>query len=430
MRAIVRRSGGVLACTLVGLLTAVGLAEARQSFKEKLSLISTGAGPDAGAGLASSLGDFFGPTVQRLAIRGTDFPNTSTVPGFTYVYDPKLQVLERSTQLGPVFTERTETVGSGRFEFGASFLFASLQQIDGGGFGTSSSAIGVAPGSLGDQAPDADVLIQDVTIDSFRIEDYVLNLYGTYGITDRWDVNLLVPLVYSRMRVRAHRDFFGGVLAADGSIEDEQRITGSNRSADGDALGIGDILIRTKYRLVDPAPVGVATALTIRTPSGEEDDFQGLGDVTLTPLLVLSYPFGAYSLHGTLGFEFNVDDIERTRGRYTVGGSAQLFEKLGFIGRTAFLADFLGSSALGADEFESPPNTVGDPGAGVSAVGVGSANNTLLEVNRTDLLDLAAGIKTALPGNGVLYVGAIIPLNDDGIRVEEAIPTGGIEFGF
>jgi hypothetical protein len=272
-------------------------------------------------------------------------------------------------------------------------------------------------------------VIEDVTIDSFRIEDYVANIYGTYGITDRWDVNLLVPVVYSRMRVRAHREFFSAV-AGKNKFADETFLTGSNRSADGDAFGIGDILIRTKYRLVDPAPIGVATALTIRTPSGQEDDFQGLGDVTVTPTLVLSYPFGPHSLHATLGMEFNADDIERTRGRYTVGGAAQLFDKLGFIGQTAFLADFLGSSALGTDQFESPPNTVGLPGTGLSQVGVGGANNTLLEVNRTDLLDLAAGIKTALPGNGVLYVGAIIPLNDDGIRVEEAIPTGGVEFGF
>jgi hypothetical protein len=405
---------------------AAGVAEARQSFKEKLSLISTGNGSDFSVSPGNlgtlGFGDFFGPAVQRLAVRGTDFPNTSTVPGFTYVYDPKLQALERSSQLGPVFTERADTVGGGRIEFGASFLFASLQQIDGGGFGTSASIS--QNQALVDSFNATDAVAEQITVDSFRLENYVVNMYATYGITDRWDVNVLVPLVYSRMRVRARRQF-SAVDLASGTVTPITNPAG--RSADGDALGIGDILVRTKYRLVDADPVAVASALTIRTPSGAEDDFQGLGDVTLTPTLILSYPLGPHSLHATFGFEFNADDIERTRGRYTVGGSAQLFESLGFLGQTALLADFLGSSGLGDDEFGAPAGTFGIPGAGLSAV---NPQGTILAVDRTDLLDLAAGIKTAIPGNGVLYVGAIIPLNDDGIRVEEAIPTGGVEFGF
>jgi len=413
VRAILRRPGLVLSWVVVALVAVFGVAEARQSFKEKLSLISLGNGPDATIP-PGTFGDFFGPAVQRLAVRGTDFPVTSTVPGFSYVYDPKLQVLERSSQLGPVFAERAETVGHGRVEFGASFLFASLQQIDGGKFGTASSIVGVSE-PAGVQAA-----IEDVTVDSFRIEDYVVNMYVTYGITDRWDVNLLVPLVYSKMRVRARRQF--SLVHDDGS---EEIVAGSNRSADGDAFGIGDVLVRTKYRLVDADPVAVAAAVAVRAPSGAEDDFQGLGDVTVTPTLILSYPIGPHSLHGTLGFEFNADDLTRTRARYTVGATAQIFESLGFLGQTAFLADVLGSSALGEDEFKMPSGTVGVPGTGLSVV---DANT--LAVNRTDLIDLAAGIKTALPGNGVLYVGAIIPLNDDGIRVEEAIPTGGVEFGF
>jgi hypothetical protein len=50
--------------------------------------------------------DFFAPAVERLAILGSDFPVTSTIPGFSYVYNSQLQVMERSTQLGPVFAER------------------------------------------------------------------------------------------------------------------------------------------------------------------------------------------------------------------------------------------------------------------------------------------------------------------------------------
>src|SRR6185369_7176118 len=54
--------------------------------------------------------------IQRIAIRGVDFPVVATVPGFSYVYNPTLQTIERSTQLGPVFSERAETLGKGHFQ--------------------------------------------------------------------------------------------------------------------------------------------------------------------------------------------------------------------------------------------------------------------------------------------------------------------------
>jgi hypothetical protein len=56
--------------------------------------------------------------VKQLAPNAADFPAISTVPGFTYRYNPEIQAFERSSRsLGPVFVERpltlvTETVGS------------------------------------------------------------------------------------------------------------------------------------------------------------------------------------------------------------------------------------------------------------------------------------------------------------------------------
>src|SRR5262249_7060058 len=57
------------------------------------------------------------PVIQRVAQDGTDFPVTSTAPGYTYSYNPELGLFERSSgSLGPVFGERAETVGRGRFD--------------------------------------------------------------------------------------------------------------------------------------------------------------------------------------------------------------------------------------------------------------------------------------------------------------------------
>src|SRR5687768_15472382 len=46
-------------------------------------------------------------------------PLPSPAGGFTYEFDPSLGVFQRTTQsLGPILTERAETVGAGRVSFG------------------------------------------------------------------------------------------------------------------------------------------------------------------------------------------------------------------------------------------------------------------------------------------------------------------------
>jgi hypothetical protein len=408
VRRILRRCWLVVGLAVV--IPAAAMAAEGKSLRDRLSDLSNpnGLQLDAGGTPVTLVGtfDFFGPAVERLAIRGTDFPITSTVPGFSYVYDPQLQVLERSTQLGPVFSERAGTVGKGRVEFGGSFLFANLDEVDGRGFGTAQGLF-----QNGDF-----FALEELTVDSFRLETYWFNTYLTYGITDRWDVNVLLPFVYSNMRVRARRTFtlFDAGGASLGSTSPQ------NLSADDDAFGIGDVLVRTKYRFID-GPVNVAGALSIRTPTGNEEDFAGLGDVTVTPAAILSVPVGPHSLHASLGFEVNADDLERTRARYTIGASFQIIKQV------AFLLDLLGSSALVDDEFTVVGQ--GTPVRGLEFVRLTDDQRTVLAVPRTDLLDAAAGLKVAITDNVVAFGGVIVPLNDDGIRAD-LVPTGGIEVGF
>ena len=346
---------------------------------------------------AASIG--MADAVQRLAVRGTDFPVASTVPGFSYVYDPQLQSFTRSKMLGPVFAERAETVGRGRMEFGAAYLYADLDKVDGGDFEA-------AGGLAGLTSINAD-LLQLIQIDSFRLATHTTNLYGTFGITDRWDVNVLVPLMYSQLRVRGRVSY--ALLFPDNTTSGftpAQKVR-----ADGDAFGVGDVLIRTKFR-VSQEPIGFAAALTIRTPTGNEENFQGLGDVTVTPTAIATVPLGPVSIHGTLGFEVNADDLERTRARYTLGGTYQALENL------ALLVDVLGSSSLVDDSFD---------GRGV-ATGLG-ADSSGPFVPQSNIVDVATGLKLSMGDHALLYVGAIVPLTRDGMRAD-VIPTGGVEVGF
>ena len=53
--------------------------------------------------------------------------------------------------------------------------------------------------------PDFEADTADLTFEEFDLESHVLSLYATYGITDRWDVNVLVPIVFTSLDVSCAR---------------------------------------------------------------------------------------------------------------------------------------------------------------------------------------------------------------------------------
>src|SRR5262249_36762988 len=139
--------------------------------------------------------DFLVPSIQRLAIQGADFPSTSTTPGVSFVYNPQLGMFERSPSLGPVFVERAGTLGANHFSVGLSYLYANLDQIDGGGFGTYGLNRTFVPGFA---------TVSAFEMQKFNLKYSIWNLSGTYGITDRWDLNVFLPLIDTRLSAREH----------------------------------------------------------------------------------------------------------------------------------------------------------------------------------------------------------------------------------
>jgi hypothetical protein len=357
-------------------------------------------------------GDFpeaISPIVERLALRGIDFPVTATTPGFAYRFNFELGVPERSSEsLGPVFAERADTVGKGRFDLGFAYLYADLTQFEGEDFAdqivTSATipVLGVA-------------LRQGFRADDFSLVSHVVSLFATYGISDRLDVNVLLPLVETSLRLtgRSTAAVVGG------------RSLGERASFSESAFGAGDLLLRAKYRIAD-LPVRVAPIITLRLPTGSEGDFHGIGDTTLLGGLVVSRAIGSHDVHGSLGVELDADDPERSRARYAVGVSVQPWERL------ALLGDLLGSSSFVDDQFAiaAPRRASFQALFGNDEVveSVGPTKVTAF-VPRSDVVDLALGVKLNLVGTLAVHASAIVPVTTDGLRAQ-VIPAGGLEWSF
>lgn len=367
-----------------------------------------------------STGNVATEIVQRLAVRGIDFPVTSTTPGVAFRLNPRLGVFEQVESLGPVFAERAESLGKGKFELGLSILYADLNEFNGGDLelATPSGLFALSDADTGDVLYNLD-RVQRI---DFSLEQFLVNFSATYGITDRWDVNLLMPIVHSYLSAVSNDTVFLTDPTGAGGAVDLAPI-----GVTDDAFGPGDLQVRTKYRLLDD-PVQLAGVLSTRFPTGDPADFQGIGDFTVTPLFVASKTFGSHEIHFNGGFEINADDLERSRARYALGGSLQIIEEL------ALLVDFIGSSGLAEDDFTTSALVGAATGVTVNSVSVVRATPPVVgtidaSIDRTDIIDMATGFKFRIADRVIGFLGAIVPLNDDGLRADY-IPTGAVEVPF
>jgi len=196
------------------------------------------------------------------------------------------------------------------------------------------------------------------------------------------------------------------------------------------SFGVGDLLFRTKYRLGSLDDFGFAAGLVLGMPTGNLEDFRGVGDVTIEPLLVVARDFGRNNVHMNLGTEIDASYLERSQARYALGVALQPLDWL------AVLVDVLGTSDLKRETFTQAVGPV-DPGLSfasasfVTNVAAGSDRQIVASYAfpRFDMVNIAAGFEFALFDQVAAYVSAIVPLTHQGLQAP-VIPTGGVAYNF
>jgi len=318
-------------------------------------------------------------TFQENAVRTADFIATATTPGFAYSYDPNTGTFTRTeTSRGSVYVEPADTLGRGGINLSFAYLYADFTELDG---------VSLEDSLPARQRRGADEL--DIETRKFDFRSQVFSVSSTYGITDRWDINLLVPVFLTTLKLNGT-----STLLIPGA-----RPFVNTFVANDSKLGIGDLLLRTKYRFPDLLGLQVASELILRLPSGNVDNFQGLGEVTVTPFLIAQRALGPHLLRANLGVEMNANDASQSRLRWAAGVTFRLLRYV------SFSVDFVGSSGFVDHHF-----TAGD----VSGV-----------IARTDVADAVASFEFSLWRQVVAQVGAIVPLTDDGLQAD-VLPAGWI----
>jgi hypothetical protein len=400
-----RRSTLLLLATA---LLAVPAAARARSLERHLS--------DASQLVGIASGSAFDALAENIAdTAARSVPVISSSAGFTYRYNPSTEVFERTSQtLGPLFMERPDTLGRNKFNVSVSFQYVELNTFDGTDLTKLQNDDPIVirtVGAGGTQGFAATRLRY-----SLGLQQYVTSVSATYGITDDLDINLLVPIISTRLRVGVHAQ---DVAAAgpDGvfSPSPGPERTGFDK---GDAVGVGDILVRSKYQLPRWAWLRSALGLQLRLPSGSSSDFQGTGDVELSPFLYLSTVlWDRVEPELNLGIDYNADDVSRSAARYALGVDVDATRWCNF--NVAYLgrSQFEGSDANTNFQHLRGGQLVSEPLLG-------------LDFGRTDTSDLSFGVRFVVWGNVMVYANGIYAINDSGLRNDTIIPSGGVEATF
>jgi hypothetical protein len=243
---------------------------------------------------------------------------------------------ETTTSLGPIFGERAETLGQGKFSFATSFSHQGFTTLNG-------QSLSDIPIILDHQpVPGCTLATCSFLADQVRL-DVNLNLtrnvyaaYAEYGITDRWDVGIVLPVVQQT----AEASSFATIINNSGTnIHRFDAQHPPSSFTGGSASGIGDMILRTKYNfwqgsdfIPDMAIVG-----QLNLPTGDQKNLLGSGSTDALAGLVLSKQIGLFAPHLDVGYQVASGGFDRNNLAYAAGAdfapSSNVTVAVDFVGR-------------------------------------------------------------------------------------------------
>lgn len=338
-------------------------------------------------------------TVSRDTITGfllaelAALPTTSSSPGLVYRLNPTLGTVTRaSDSFGPFFTERSLTGGRHQVSFGLSTRFERFSSVDGhdlrdGTFVTSGN-------QFRDEAQPFDV--ETLTL---NLELRTLELFTNVGVTDRLDVGVAVPFESITLDGSRRETYRGQPLL--------------QATASAHASGVGDIALRTKYKLLaeDESRPGLSTSVEARLPTGDDANLLGAGKASIRALLIASYGPGRLGAHLNAGF--------------VAGGLSNEFQYRGSVDysaspRLTIVGELVGRRLADVGRIittRTPHPTI----AGVDTIRLESDGGS------TQLASAVAGVKWNIARTWLLGASLAIPLTDTGLH-SHAIAQIGLDY--
>jgi hypothetical protein len=361
---------------------------------------------------------------QQIVTQLATFPIGSPSGGFSFTYDTSLGIFQRATDtFGPSFAERALTNGRGKLTVGANFQRSNYTGFNGEDLEGGNIKFYLKHADTGGAFFEGDLIEAAL---SLGLTSNTTSVFANYGVTDAWDVAVAIPIVSVRMDADVNARVLRIASGSDSPIHTFPGGSTTNAySASGKKTGIGDVLLRTKYRFMEAQGGGMALGVDVRVPSGDAENLLGTGAAAFTGTFIGSSTHGRISPHVNLGFTVAGDgDVVKTPNE--VGFKAGVEFAAAPI--LTLSADLIGRSLLDAGKL----GLVDNVWAYQNAAGQ-NLTTTLREWEGQDgalnLMSMAVGGKFNVSGNALISANLLIALNNAGVTAR-VTPIIGMDFSF
>jgi hypothetical protein len=353
-------------------------------------------------------------------------PLPSPASGFTYTFDSSLGVFQRSTQsFGPILAERAETIGKGKFTFGISYQRFTFDSIEGVDLGSVPAVFTHDGSQLGGGR-------SDLVVTSNLIEANVDQsaVFVSYGLGSRLDLSVALPFVSVDLSAQSNATIqrVGTATSPATHFYDDTGVYGTTRvySRSGTASGIGDVVVRLKGTPFRGEASALAFGLDVRLPTGDEEDFLGLGTYGLRPFLAASFSHGRVAPHFNFSYLYNGDSV--LAGDVASGTKGDMPDQITYavgldIGATKRLTlafDFLGTYIIDSPQLIRQTFTAAN-GQAFSQIG--------FVTESYNMANGAAGLKWNPAGRLLIDFNVLFKLDSAGLR-DDVTPLLGFEYAF
>jgi Putative MetA-pathway of phenol degradation len=364
---------------------------------------------------------------QQIGALLSTFPLGSSSGGFTYAFDSSLGTFARTTQtFGPAFAERAATLGKQKLSFAVTYVHQSYDSLDGKDLQNGDIKFQLFHQELIPASYVSGDVVQSALVMDLKSDTTALQF--NYGLTDRIDVGLAIPIEHVSMNLTYRAtilDFATHTVSPTTHLFDNGSKS-QDFSSSGSASGIGDIVLRGKWRFVDRGGQGLAAGLDIRVPSGDEKNMLGAGVTQTKVFLIASGAAGdRVSPHANIGYTFAsgggtaVGDQFNYVGGIEIGASPRITVVADFIGRTF-------QDMLRLQDATIPHSFKQGDSAPLETTTLSTISETTGSLN--SLLG-TAGVKINPWRNLLISAHVLFPFNDAGLR-SKLTPVVGVDYSF
>ncbi len=359
---------------------------------------------------------------DAIGVNASNLPLSASSSGQTFKFMAGLPV-KTSASLGPVYGERAQTVGRGRFVVGANLTGVKFSSLRGVPLEklvfnfTHEDVPGVGRPGLGDPEKENDILQVRLAM---SVNLLVSTFFATYGVSDALDLSIAVPLVHTSLTGRSTAQIypFGGPTSVHfftGSPDNPGLI--ANATIFGSATSVGDIALRLKANVRSDERLGMALMADARLPTGSEEDFTGAGHLALRGLAIVSGRFGDFSPHLNVGYMLRTG-AGRKDALLATGGFDQPVSEWATMSVEVLSEWESGASALRIPE----PVTLIYPF-------VRTVEPTNIPEMKDHRVSGSLGFKFRTPGGPILVTNALVPLRRGGLQ-STLVWTVGLDMNF